>query len=207
VLLRILTNFGYVAVAALLVAGDFGVPVPEELVQLTVGYLAQRGILDFLPALAVTYAGIVEGDFLLFLAARRHGGELLARPGIARLLTPSRRARLEGHFARHAFLTVMVSRHLSGLRVPAYILAATHQVRPRTFLLADALSSLLSVPLVVSLGYLFAERIALVRKRVHEVELLVLAAGLLAVAVYYVLARRRRAGSGAQASSEAGSGP
>jgi len=194
VLVHVLTDFGYFAIVALLVAGGLGVPIPEELVQLTAGYLAQRGVLEFAPALAVTYCGIVGGDFLLFLFARRHGDQLLARPGVARLLTPARRARLEGHFARHAFLTIVVARHLSGFRVPAYILAATHRVRARTFLLADALSSLLSVPLVVSLGYLFAERLAVVRRRVHQVELILVVAALVAFAAYYALARRRRAG-------------
>jgi len=194
VLLRVLAQFGYLAIAALLLAGGLGVPVPEELVQLTAGYLAQRGVLDFLPALAVTYAGIVGGDFLLFLAARRHGDRLLARPGVARLLTAARRARLEAHFARHAFLTVMVARHLSGFRVPAFILAATHQVRPRIFLAADALSSLLSVPLVVSLGYLFAERLAVVRRRVHQAELVLALALALCMALYYGLILRRRRG-------------
>ena len=183
-LLRVLTQFGYLAIAGLLVAGGVGVPVPEELIQLTAGYLARRGLLELAPALAATYGGIVAGDFLLFLLARRHGDRLLARPGVARLLTPKRRAALEGHFARHAFLTIVVARHLSGFRVPAYILAATHRVRALTFLLADALSALLSVPLVVGLGYLFAARLEEVKRRVHEVELALVAAALLLTVMY-----------------------
>ncbi len=179
VLLRVLTQFGYLAIVGLLVAGGVGMPVPEELIQLTAGYLARRGLVAFLPALASAYLGIVAGDVLLFHLAQRHGDRLLARPGVARLLTPKRRAALERHFARHAFLTIAVARHMSGLRVPAYILAATHHVRARTFVLADALSALLSVPLVVSLGYLFAARLEEVKERVHEVELLVLAGALL----------------------------
>ncbi len=191
-LVPILTHFGYLAIAGLLVAGGVGVPVPEELIQLTAGYLAQRGVLDFLPALAATYGGIVAGDLLLFHLAQRHGDRLLARPGIARLLTPKRRAALEGHFARHAFLTIVVARHMSGFRLAAYVLAATHQVRARTFFLADALSALLSVPLVVSLGYLFAEKLEVVKRRLHEVELLLLAAVLVFTVGYIVLRWRTR---------------
>jgi membrane protein DedA with SNARE-associated domain len=190
-LLRVLAQFGYLAIAGLLVAGGLGVPVPEELVQLSAGYLARRGVVDFVPALVSAYVGIVAGDFLLFQLAQRHGDRLLAKPAVARLLTPRRREVLERHFARHAFLTVMVARHMSGLRVPAFILAATHQVRARTFLFADALSALLSVPLVVSLGYLFAARIEDVKKRLHEVELLLVVAVLVATAVYVLLRRRR----------------
>ncbi len=117
------------------------------------------------------YVGIVAGDALFFHFARSQGPRLLARRSVARVLTPPRRAALERHFARHAFLTIFVARHLSGLRLAAYALAAVNGVRSRTFVLADALSALLSVPLVVSLGYLFAAHIEDVKRRVHEVEL------------------------------------
>jgi membrane protein DedA with SNARE-associated domain len=190
-LTRFLTQFGYLAIAGLLVAGGVGVPVPEELIQLTAGYLARRELLALAPALTAAYLGIVAGDLLLFKLAQRHGERLLDRLRVSRLLTPQRRVRLETHFSRHAFLTIMIARHMSGLRLPAYVLAATHQVRARTFLLADALSALISVPLVVSLGYLFAARIEEVKRRIHEVELLLVVAVVLAV-VASMLWRRRR---------------
>ncbi len=186
-LTRLVLHFGYVAITGLLLAGGMGAPVPEELIQLTAGYLARRGLLLFLPALVAAYAGIVGGDFLFFNVARRHGPRLLASRKVRRVLTPSRQAMLERHFARHAFLTIVVARHTSGFRLAAYALAAVSGVRPRTFLLADGLSALLSVPLVVTLGYLFAARIEEVRKRVHEVELAIaIAAVVIAVGVVAV---------------------
>lgn len=191
-LIRFLTQFGYAAIAGLLVADGIGVPVPEELIQLTAGYLARREVLAFVPALVAAYCGIVAGDFLLFKLAQRYGERLFERLRVSRLITPRRRTWLESHFARHAFLTIMVVRHMSGLRVPAYILAATHQVRARTFLLADALSALLSVPLVVSLGYLFAARIEEVKRHVHEVELVLAAAAILATLAYVLILHRRK---------------
>jgi len=72
-----------------------------------------------------------------------------------------------------------------------YVLAATHQVRARTFFLADALSALLSVPLVVSLGYLFAAKLDAVKKRVHEAQLLAAAVVILIVVGYLVVRRLR----------------
>lgn len=191
-LLSFLTHFGYLAIAGLLVAGGVGVPVPEELVQLSAGYLARRGIIAFAPALACAYLGIVTGDVLLFRLAKRTGGAILSRPSVARVLTPARRARLERHFARHGFLTILVARHLSGLRVAAFALAgASGQVATRTFVLADALSALISVPLVVSLGYLFAARLEDVKRRVHEVELVLLAVVVLLVVAWLVFQRIR----------------
>jgi membrane protein DedA with SNARE-associated domain len=177
VLQSLLTHFGLLAIFALLVAGGLAIPVPEELVQLSAGYLARRGVLLFWPSVAAAWLGIVVGDALFFHLARRHGAGLLERRAVTRWLTPSRRAFLERHFSRHAVLTIMVARHASAFRLPTYALAALHGVRLRTFVLADGLSALASVPLVVGLGWYFAGRIEELKRDLHEVELLVAAAG------------------------------
>jgi membrane protein DedA with SNARE-associated domain len=175
VLQALLAHFGHLAIFLLLVAGGLAVPVPEELVQLTAGYLARRGVLLFWPSVAAAWLGIVVGDALFFHLARRHGASLLERPAVARWLTPGRRAFLERHFDRHAVLTVMVARHASAFRLPAYALAALHGVRLRTFVIADGLSALASVPLVVWLGWFFAGHIEALKRDLHEAELLVAA--------------------------------
>jgi membrane protein DedA with SNARE-associated domain len=180
VLQTLLAHFGHLAVFALLVAGGLAVPVPEELVQLTAGYLAKRGVLVFWPTVAAAWLGIVVGDALFFHLARRHGPRLLERRPVARLLTARRRAFLERHFARHAVLTIMVARHASAFRLPAYALAAVHGVRLRTFVVADGISALASVPLVIWAGWFFAGHIEELKRDLHEVELLV-AAGVLAL--------------------------
>lgn len=179
VLVRLVEHFTYAAVFGLLVAGGVGVPVPEELVQLTAGYLARRGVVAFLPAAAAAWLGLVLGDALLFRLARSRGPGLLASPRLARLLPPSRRAAIERHFARHAFLTVVAGRHLSVLRLPIFALAGASGVPTRTFVLADALSALASVPLVLGLGWLFAGSIEDLRRDLRWLEhaLALLAAG------------------------------
>jgi membrane protein DedA with SNARE-associated domain len=191
VLVRLVEHFTYAAVFGLLVAGGMGVPVPEELVQLTAGYLARRGVVAFLPAAAAAWLGLVLGDALLFGLARSRGPGLLASPRLARLLPPSRRAAIERHFARHAFLTVVAGRHLSVLRLPIFALAGASGVPTRTFVLADALSALVSVPLVLGLGWLFAGSIEDLRRDLRWLEhaLALLAAGGFAA---WALWQRRR---------------
>ena len=191
-LLGLLTHFGYLALFLLLVAGGVGVPVPEEVIQLTAGFLARRGILSFWPAVLVTWTALVLGDFLFFRLGRSHGPGLLDSPRVARVLTPARRAFIERHFARHALLTIMVARHASGFRLPVYALAgASGRVRSRTFLLADGLSALLSVPLVLGAGWYFAAHLEDVKRRIHEIELVVGLLVLLGVVAWWLWIRRQ----------------
>jgi membrane protein DedA with SNARE-associated domain len=188
----VLAHFRYVAVFAALVVAGLGVPIPEELTQLTAGALAHEGLLDLRVTIPVVWAGILAGDTMLFLLARRHGPRLLATGPAQRVLTPAWRERLERHFARHAFWTIVAFRHAGGLRFAAFTLAGASGVRPATFVLADGLSALASVPLVTGAGYVFWRHLSQARREVRFVEL-----GLLALvaagAGIVVLVRRRRA--------------
>ena len=186
----LLSRFTYAAILGLLVAGGVGAPVPEELIQITAGYLARRGLISFLPAAAVAWVGLVVGDALLFRLARRHGPRLLETPRVARLLTPARRAALERHYARHAFLTVMAGRHLSVLRVPIFALAGASGVPTATFVLADGLSAMISVPLVLGLGWVFAGHVEELKQDLAWAEHALLALALLAGVAWALWQRR-----------------
>ena len=83
-----LEHFGYAAVFGLLLVAGVGVPIPEELTQLTAGVLAHEGVLDLRLAIAVVWAGILAGDVLLFELARRHGPRILETRAARRVLTP-----------------------------------------------------------------------------------------------------------------------
>jgi membrane protein DedA with SNARE-associated domain len=211
----LLTHFTYAAVAGLLVAGGLGIPVPEELVLLTSGWLARRGVLALLPAIAVAWVALVAGDYLLFRAGRRLGPSILDAPRVARVLTPARRALVERHFARHAVLTIVVARHASGLRLPVFALAGASGVGSVTFLLADGLSALASVPLVVGAGWWFAGHLDALRRDLHWIELALAVLVAVAGVGWYVLGRRRErrataGGAGADATPPArrsGDGP
>jgi membrane protein DedA with SNARE-associated domain len=199
----LLARFGYLAIVAALVAAGLGVPIPEELTQLTAGVLAHRGILSPLLAIAAAWLGIVLGDALLFEVARRHGPRALETRLGRRALGDRRREALRRHFARHAFVTIAVARHLSGLRLAVFALAATEGVSRRTFVLADGLSALVSVPLVVGVGWLFSRHVLGIERGLHRVDAALLG-GAVAVAVAVWTARRVRArrsppGEGARA--------
>jgi membrane protein DedA with SNARE-associated domain len=188
-----ITHFKYLAVLAALIASGVGAPIPEEVTQLAAGALAREGILDLRIAIPVAWMGIVAGDMLLFTLAQRHGERLLGTRTARRLLTPGRRAALERHFARRAFLTIVVARHTSGLRLAIFVFAATHGVPRATFVLADALSALLSVPLVVGAGYLYWQHLDQAARGIRIAELSILAALALAAGIVALVRWRRAA--------------
>ncbi len=192
----LLAHFGYAAVFGLLLVAGVGVPIPEEVTQLTAGVLSHEGYLRLGIALPVVWAGILAGDTVLFLVARRLGPRALEWRPVRRVLTPARREKLDRHFARHAFLTVAVARHTGGIRFAAFALAGATGVRVATFVVADGLSALVSVPIVVGAGYLFAHHLGEARRDLRIFELAVLVVALATAWVVVRIRRRRRAREG-----------
>jgi membrane protein DedA with SNARE-associated domain len=188
---ELISHFGYLAVFLALLGGGLGIPIPEELTQLTAGALAHEGILRLGVVIPVIWAGIVAGDSVLFLIARRHGPWLLTTRAARRFLTPARLEWLDRHYARHAFWTVAAARHAGGLRFAAFAFAGTSGVRYRTFLAADGLSALVSVPIVTLVGYVLWQRLSEARRDLHAVQLVLLGLVLVAIVVALVVRRRR----------------
>jgi membrane protein DedA with SNARE-associated domain len=192
--LSILSRFTYVGLFALLIAAGLGIPFPEDITLMTGGYLARQGVTSLWPTLVVGYVGVVIGDLLIFRVGRRLKQGVYTHPRLGKLLTPKRRQWIEEHFRKRGILTVVIARHAAGLRAPTFLIAGTSDMPTWKFLLADAFSSIITVPAVTYLGYLFADNLEKVSHQIHRIDLWALGVLLLmglAVFIYRLLQRRR----------------
>ena len=64
---------------------------------------------------------------------------------------------------RHGHRAIFYARFLAGLRALVYLSAGSFGVPPSVFLFYDLLGALISVPIVVTLGYVFGEQIEMGR--------------------------------------------
>ncbi len=150
------TYFGLFAVLALC---GMGLPVPEDVALLAGGYLAHRGIIQYPMTLAVSLFGVVAGDNSLYFLGRRFGTGLVAYLGVGRPNSRRQIARLRGFMERHGHMAIFYARFLAGVRALVYLTAGSLGVKPTRFFIYDALGALISVPIVVSLGYVFGAQI------------------------------------------------
>jgi membrane protein DedA with SNARE-associated domain len=190
VLAGLLDKFTYLAIFTVLSVAGLGVPISEDLTLLLGGGLASRGITRFLPTLAVGYLGVLFGDALIHQWGQRMGPRAYAAPLVQKALSAERQQKLREHFAKHAFLTVVVGRHTPFLRAPIFFLSGASGMKLLPFLIADALSAAVTVPVVVTLGYYFGQHLDVVRARMHQVQWVV--GGAVAIGVGLWLWRRAR---------------
>jgi membrane protein DedA with SNARE-associated domain len=114
---------------------------------------------------------------------------------MAHLLASQHAQRIQVRLRQHGWLTVFAARFVPGTRVPTYLLAGAGGVRPLHFLMADGAAALISVPLIVYLGYRFGRGILVDVERIGRWALLAVAIVGLFLLVRWAL---RRASQGAE---------
>ena len=177
-------HFTYLGLFVVLMLCGLGLPMPEDVALLAGGYLAHRGVTRYPITLAVSLLGVVAGDNSLFFMGRRFGTGLvryftLAWPGRQHQIE-----RIERFMQRHGARAVFYARFLAGLRALIYLSAGSFGVRPAVFLLYDLLGALISVPIVVTLGYIFGKQIEMIVRYIGGFERLIVIVAILSAAVY-----------------------
>jgi membrane protein DedA with SNARE-associated domain len=183
----------YLSVFGILLACGLGVPMPEDISLILGGYLAHRGAASLPVMMLVGFSGILAGDSAIFFIGRRLGSRVQQGRGFfARIITPEKRARVEGLFAAHGQKIVMLARFLPGVRAVTYFTAGSAGMSYLRFIAFDGLAALASAPLFIFLGYKFGGELELLVKKVRDGQIAVIVAlvgGILA----YVVFRRVRA--------------
>jgi membrane protein DedA with SNARE-associated domain len=191
---EIVQNFPYLGLFLLLVLGGLGLPFPEDATLFLCGVLIATDVVMALPALLVIYGGILLVDFGLYLVGRKYGRMVVTHPKFHRLLGPEKLARLEEKFRRNGILIILLGRHLIVLRAQIFLAAGVMKMPHWKFMIADAVSSLITIGLLAGAGYLGANTFKTVEDaRGIEYALSGVAAAILLGFIIYKLVRRRRA--------------
>jgi membrane protein DedA with SNARE-associated domain len=166
----------YFAFAGVLVVAGFGVPIPEDIPLLIMGYLCSQGELSLGLTIVIAMGCILGADGLFYFIGRW----LRSRPGeapgfVKKYLTDERKAQVEKYFEKYGLRTIFVGRFLPGLRTPIFLFSGLWGVRPALFFLADGSAALLSVPALIIVGYLFGDNFDEMQAAVGNIEFYIIA--------------------------------
>jgi membrane protein DedA with SNARE-associated domain len=150
---------GYAVVLGLLLACGLGVPVPEDIILVSGGYIAEEAGHPVLPMMLTGLVGIIVGDSIIFVMGRRIGLKMVERSFLRRYLTPPRLARVDGLFRKHGQKILVAARFTPGLRAVTFFTAGAIGVPYWKFALLDGLAALVSAPVWVYLGFRFGHAV------------------------------------------------
>jgi membrane protein DedA with SNARE-associated domain len=184
----------YATVFLILLACGLGVPLPEDISLILGGFLAHKGAANLPIMMVVGFVGILAGDSLIFYFGRRLGTKVGTKPNgfFARVITPEKRAKVEGLFAIHGQKIVMIARFMPGVRAVTYFTAGSVGMPYWRFIFWDGLAALLSAPVFVFLGYYFGNELDKLISVLKESQYIVFG-GLVVFGIGFYLWRRRKA--------------
>jgi len=182
----------YILLFLALMGGAVGAPIPEDAPLLIAGYLIYTKSAAPLIILLVCYGTILLGDLVIFLIGRKLGPRLFSLGWMKKRMPPSRIRRMKLNLEKRSLLMIFLARHLFYLRTITFLTCGAVKMRPERFILADACAALVSVPLMLSIGYLGGEHLNLIMSSVKKAEYLLLVIGIIVISaiVYYRLKRR-----------------
>ena len=197
-------HFTYAGLFAILVLCGLGLPMPEDLALLAGGFLAHKGVTRYPITLVVSLLGVIAGDNSLYFIERGVGANLLRYFGLRKSSAPiddssSNVDRLQAFMYRHGHLAIFYARFFAGFRALVYLSAGSLGVPSSRFFLYDLAGAAISVPVVVTLGYVFGDQLEQVIRYIGGFQKLIwIVVGLSALVYLTRLAVMRLSATGAK---------
>ena len=197
-------HFTYAGLFVILVLCGLGLPMPEDLALLAGGFLAHKGITRYPITLVVSLLGVIAGDNSLYFIGRGVGANLLRYFGLRKSTAPAEGSssnvdRLQTFMNRHGHLAIFYARFFAGFRALVYLSAGSLGVPSSRFFVYDLAGAAISVPVVVTLGYVFGDQLEQVIRYVGGFQKLIwIVVGLCAVIYLTRLAVMRLSASDAK---------
>ena len=195
--LQWVATYGYVAIFSLLVLGIVGLPVPDEFLLTSCGFLVFQGHLSLVPTFISALAGSACGITCSYTIGRTVGWKFLhSRFGRLLRIKDEHIARVHDWFDRIGHWALMVGYFIPGVRHFTAIVAGTSKLELRSFALFAYSGAVMWVSTFLFIGYHFGKRwpqiLALVE---HHLKLasIVLAAIVAAYLLWRYLKKRRAA--------------
>ena len=187
-----ISQYGYLAIFALLMFGIVGLPVPDETLLTVCGILVSQGKLSLPLAFGSAFAGSACGITLSYVLGRTLGMALVHRYGRYLRLTEDHIEKAHSWFARVGHWALTFGYFIPGVRHFTAYAAGMSKVEPHQFALFAYSGGLLWVTSFLALGYFLGERWEAVEKNIHHYLVWFTVAGAIALVGYLVWRKKRR---------------
>ena len=172
--LNLVTHFPYMGLFILLILGGFGLPFPEDVTLILCGFLISQSVIKPVPAILVVYSGILLGDLTLYTIGRKYGRMIVTHKKFHGILSPEKFLVYEEKFKKRGILFILFGRHLIGFRTKVFLAAGIMHMAILKFVIADAISSMFTMAVMVGIGYAGGNSLQIILKDMRRIEHIIL---------------------------------
>jgi membrane protein DedA with SNARE-associated domain len=148
----------YGAICLFMTLSSFGLPLPEEVVLLSAGFLAHFALFPDKPhpegaslvnihALAIiSLIAVMGSDYLIYYLGRRTGPSIFESRLFRRMISRTRLEKAKTWVQKYGAWPVIVFRFTPGVRFPGHLMCGAMGLSPWKFIAVDFVAAGLSVP-------------------------------------------------------------
>lgn len=148
----------YGAICGFMILSAFGLPLPEEVVLVSAGFVGHMAMFPETPhpegarvvnvhvLAAVAFGAVMGSDYLIYFLGKTFGPRLFESPWFRRMLSLDRLNRVKGWMQKYGFWPVIVFRFTPGVRFPGHLMCGAMGLSPWKFLAVDSIAAAISVP-------------------------------------------------------------
>jgi len=184
----------YIGLLGLLLAASLGLPLPEDIPLLLTGCLCRLGYGYVGYAVPVGLVGVLTGDLILYSFGYRFGVDVLKRRPFRYLVTRTHIAQMKRQFRKRGNKIIFFGRFFAGFRSLMCLTAGLCRVPPWKFILIDVSGALITVPMLIGLGWWFSHNVEKIAEGVVAIEHVLggaVAAAVVGWVIYIHLAKRK----------------
>ena len=192
----------HITLLSMLILGGFGFPIPEDVPLILGGVAASQGVVSFQAIFLTCYAGVLLADQAIYLFGYLFGQRLVnagTKSTFFPSITEERIDTIREGLRRRRFLYILLGRHFFPVRTATFLVAGAVSIPYLEFLIADAIAALISVSLVMWLGYWLGGQLTpeMISHLIHESNYYLagaIAIGVLGYMITRLFRKKRRAG-------------
>lgn len=161
----------YLILLGILLLCGFGLPIPEDIILISGGYLAYLQVIDLAVFMPLALIGVLAGDATMFFLGRKFGYQLLKKKFVRRFLSSKNLLKAEQAFEKYGDKIFFVARFLPGLRAPIYFTGGALRAKFYKFFIFDSAAAIFSVPIWILAAYFgggYIESVIHVGKKVQH---------------------------------------
>lgn len=194
----------YSIVATMMFLSSFGLPLPEEVTIVALGLMVHMGKypdayppppgievqpLNLYTAMAVCFFSIMISDTIVYWVGRKFGASPLVHKLFRKFLGEHSLEKSRTMIHKHRFLVPAIFRFTPGVRFPGHLSCGMMGISVWTFLAADGLAALVSVPTQV---YLFATYGEVILSTIKQIKHYALIIALIAAALFLAVKLKQK---------------
>jgi membrane protein DedA with SNARE-associated domain len=173
-----------------LIGCGIGMPINSDLTLIAASVLAALGLFKLPILIPVAFLGLLSGDTINYLVARRFGPRLLKKPPFRWVLTEAKVERASRFLEEKGTGFLFFVRFLPLIRTALYFTAGSLQVRARTFFLLDATSTVIYLMGLMNLAFYASENINELIEKFKHFQFTLL--GLLFITALFLFLKNRK---------------